>query len=80
MEKGGLFLTSLLHKDLNQNDHGDDIDLVHRKNKNPTRREFVGPNKTSLVVKHKFVPHLLFGYGEKSLHFSIGRIDQQNLD
>ena len=33
MEKGGLVLTSILHKDLNQNDHGDHIDLVHRKNK-----------------------------------------------
>ena len=44
---------------------------------NPIRQEFVGPNKTSLVVKHKFTPHLLFGYGEKALPFSTGRIEPQ---
>ena len=78
--RAGFFSPHFLHKDLNQNDHGDDIDLVHRKNTNPTRREFVGPNKTSLVVNHKFTPPLLFEDGEKALPFSIGRIDQQNLD
>ena len=44
---------------------------------NPTSQKFVGPNKTSLVVKHKFTPHLLFGYGEKALPFFTGRIEPQ---
>ena len=31
--RAGFFSPQFLHKDLNQNDHGDNIDLVHRKNK-----------------------------------------------